>query len=87
MLASTLEIFQEEEDCLHINEGVKNAKKLKDGIYLVKKYENFLKGRNKKIRNIVGEQGELLKRFSNNKEFFHCLGLSRSNVYFKIKLY
>ena len=63
LLASILEVFNEEEGYLKINEEVKNAKELKDGMALVKKYENLLKGANKKIINIVGKQGELLKRF------------------------
>ena len=63
LLASILEVFNEEEGYLHINEEVKNAKELKDGMALVKKYEDLLKGANKKIINIVGKQGELLKRF------------------------
>ena len=40
-----------------------------------------------KITNIVGKQGELLKRFKHEDEFSNCLGLSRSNIYFKISLY
>ena len=45
----------------------KNAKELKDGISLVKKYEDLLKGPNRKIINIVGKQGELLKRFKDSE--------------------
>ena len=63
LLASILEAFNEEQDYLQINEDVKNAKELKDGMALVKKYEDLLKGANKKIINIVGKHGELLKRF------------------------
>ena len=63
LLASILEVFNEEEGYLQINEEVKNAKELKDGMALVKKYEDLLKGANKKNINIVGKQGELLKRF------------------------
>ena len=87
MLASILEVFEEGEDYLLINEKVKNARKLKDGICLVKKYQNLLKGVNRKIINTVGKQGELLKRFLNSEEFFDCLGVSRSNIYFKKSLY
>ena len=42
LLASILEVF-EEEDYLQMNEEVKNAKEPKDGISLVKKYEDLLK--------------------------------------------
>ena len=58
----------------------------KDGIFLVKKYQDLLKGANRRIINIVGKQVELLKRFKEEDEFFYCVGLSRSNIYFKISL-
>ena len=66
---------------------MKNAKDLKDGISLVKKYEDLLKGANKKIINIAGKQGELPKRFKDSDQFFDGVGLSRSNIYFKTRLY
>ena len=59
-----------------MNEEVKNVKELKDGKPLVKKYEDLLKGANRKIINIVEKQGELLKRFMDNEEFFDRVGLS-----------
>ena len=34
----------------------------------------------------MGKQGELLKRFKEEDEFFDCVGLSQSNIYFKIRL-
>ena len=76
--SSILEVVEEEH--LNLNEEVKNAKKVKDGISLVKKYEIFLKRANKKIINIVGKQGELLKRFKQEDEFFNCVGLHQSNI-------
>ena len=45
-------------------------KSLNEGISLVQKYENLLKGANKKIINIVGKQGQLLKRFTEDDEVF-----------------
>ena len=68
-----------------MNDEVKNAKDLKDGIALVKKYEDLLKWANKKIINIVGKQGELLKKFKEDDNFFNCVRLSKSNIYFKIR--
>ena len=68
-----------------MNDEVKNAKDLKDGIALVKKYEDLLKWANKKIINIVGKQGELLKKFKEDDNFFNYVGLSKSNIYFKIR--
>ena len=40
LLASILEVYEEEDD-LRMNKEAKNAKGLKDGIYLVKKFEIF----------------------------------------------
>ena len=51
-------------------EEVKNAKDPKEAISLIKKYEELLKEENKKIINIVGKQGELLKKSKESNEFF-----------------
>ena len=75
------------EENANLNEEVKNAKSLNKGISLVQKYENLLKGVTKKIINIVGKQGELFKRFKEEHEFFNKAGLSRSNIYFKMRLF
>ena len=40
-----------------MNEETKNAKEPKDGTSLRKNYENLLKETNRKIINIVGNQG------------------------------
>ena len=74
----------EEGNYLQIQEEVKNSKDLKDGIALFKKYEELLKEENKKI-NIVGKQGEILKKLKEEHDFFNYLGLSRSNTYFEIR--
>ena len=87
LLASISEVFDEEEEYVSMNEEVKNAKEPKEGISLIKKYEDLLKGANKKINNIVEKQGELMKRFKDSNEFFDGVGLSQSNIYFKIRLY
>ena len=70
-----------------MNKEVKNAKELKDGVHLIKKYENLLKGANKKVIDIVRKQGKLLERFKEEDELFDCVGLRRSDIYFKIRLY
>ena len=80
-----LEVFEEED--LNMNEEIKNTKEVKDGISLVKKYEDLLKGANRKMINIVWKQGELLKRFKDYDKFFDSVGLSRSSIYFKTSLY
>ena len=87
LLASIVELSDGDKDYLELNEEVRNAKKPKDGICLVKKYEDLLRAANRKIVNIVGKQGELLKIFRDAEEFFDHVGLSRSNIYFKISLY
>ena len=79
---SVLEVSEEEN--ANLNEEVKKVKSLNEGILLIQKYENLLKGANQKIINIVGKQGELLKRFKDEDEFFDCVGLSRSNIYFNM---
>ena len=87
LLASIVELSDGDKDYLELNEELRNAKKSKDGICLVKKYEDLLRAENRKIINIVGKQGELLKIFRDAEEFFDHVGLSRSNIYFKISLY
>ena len=74
----------EEGNYLQIQEEVKNSKDLKDGIALFRKYEELLKEENKKI-NIVGKQGEILKKLKEERDFFNYVGLSRSNTYFEIR--
>ena len=73
-----------------MNEEVKkdaiSTKKPKDAISFIKKYEDLLKGAYRKIINIVGKQGELLKKIQEGNEFFSHVCLSRSNIYFKIRL-
>ena len=80
---SILEVSEEQN--ANLNDKVKNVKSLNEGISLLQKYGNLLKDPNKKIINIVGKQGELLKRFKEEDEFFDCVGLSRSNIYFKMR--
>ena len=58
---SILEVYEKENT--NLNDEVKNVKSLNEGTSLVKKYENLLKSANKKIIDIVGNQGKLLKRF------------------------
>ena len=45
-----------------MNEEVKKAKEPKEAVSIIKKYEELLKGENRKTINIVGKQGELLKK-------------------------
>ena len=79
LLTSLVEYSHGEEEYLELNEevrkGMRRSRK-KDGIALVKKYENLLKGTNKKIINILGKQGKILKRFRDEDEFFDRVGLN-----------
>ena len=61
----------------------RNWKKL----YLQLKNWVFLKGENRKIINIVGKQGDLVKKFKESDEFFSYVGPNQSNTYFKIHLH
>ena len=87
LLASFVEHSDGEEDYSELIEEVRNAKEPQDGIDSAKKCGNLLKATTKKIINIVGKQSEILKRFRDEDGFFHRLGLSRSNIYFKNSLY
>ena len=75
----------DEENYLEVNEEVKDAKEPKEAISIIKKYEELLKGENRKIINIVEKQGELLKKMKESDGFFSRVCLSRSNIYFKIR--
>ena len=72
---------------MEFNEEGRDAKEQQDGIDLAKKYEDPFRAANKKKINIVGKQGQLLKVFRDEDEFFDLIGLSRSNISFKISLY
>ena len=56
-----------------MNKEVKNAKDPEDGISLVKKYEDLHKRANRKMSNIVGRQGDLLKTFKDSDELLAVL--------------
>ena len=77
----------DKKDYSELNDEVQSVKEPKETVSLFKKYEELLKGENRKTINILGKQGELLKRFKESDEFFSRLDLSRSNIYFKICLY
>ena len=53
----------DEEDYSEPNEMVKNVKELKKSISLFEEYEEVLKEENRKIINILGKHGELVKTF------------------------
>ena len=60
--------------------AVGNANQPNKAIQIIKKYELLLKGENKNIVRMVGKLKE-------SEEFFSHVGFSRSNIYFKIRLY
>ena len=82
---SILEVSEEEN--ANLNEAVENMKSLNEGISLIQNNKNLLKGAKKKIININGNQGDLLKRYKEEDKFFDCAGISKSNIYFKMRLF
>ena len=86
LLLSILEVSNEGKDYLQMNKEVRSARELKDGIALVNKCQNHLKGANKGIINIVGKLGEILKKIKEEDDFFNCVSISRFNIYFKVRL-
>ena len=76
----------DEEDYSELDEEVKKTKESKEATSIITKKE-LLKGENRKIVNILGKQGDLLKKFKESEEFFSGVGLSQSNIYFKIRLH
>ena len=72
---------------MRLNEEVKKVKSLKEGISLFQRHKNLLKDANQKVINIFGKQGELLKRLNEEDDFINTVGLSSSNIYFKVRLF
>ena len=70
-----------------LNEGVRKSKYPKEVAIVIKKHEELIKEQNQRITNIVSKQGELLKRFKELDEYFESVGLSQSNIHFKIRFY
>ena len=56
-------------------------------LVLIEKCKKLIKRENKKIINIVGNQGEFLQKFKEIDDFFCRVDLTRSNIYFKICLH
>ena len=70
-----------------LNEVVRNANQANEVILVIKKYKLLLKGENRKMIGMMGKQGELLKKIKETEEFFNHVDFSRSNIYFKIRMY
>ena len=70
-----------------LNEVVRNANQANEVIIVIKKYKLLLKGENRKMIGMMGKQGELLKKIKETEEFFNHVDFSRSNIYFKIRMY
>ena len=69
--ASILEVSDKEN--ANLNEEVKNTKEVKEGISLVKKYENLLKGANKKSSTLLGNRASSSKHLRKRMNFFTML--------------
>ena len=85
LLASIIEILDKHDSLL--NEEARNVKEPKEAISIIKKYERLLKEQHREIINILGKQVEFLKTFRERDEVFSRVGLSRSSIYFKIRLH
>lgn len=66
---------------------IKNTKESKEAIKILKRYEGILQIQNKKIIIIVRKEEQLLKIFKEPVGYFETVGLTGSNIYFKIQLY
>lgn len=72
-----------------LNEKESSIKKLEDAILNVKEYETIIKIKKKGILNIAYRQGSLFQQFKEPDKFvekFNESGVSKSKVYFKIKV-
>ena len=78
LLASIIEILDKHDSLL--NEKARNVKEAKEAILIIKKYERLLKEQHREIINILG-------KFRERDEVFSRVGLSRSSIYFKIRLH
>ena len=54
---------------MELNEEVRNAKESRNGITLVKEYEDLSKEANRNIINIVDKKDKLLKKIRDSQEF------------------
>ena len=68
---SILEVFEEEN--ANLNEEVKNAKCLNKGISVVQKYENLLKGTNKKSLTLLESKGSSSQNLRKRMNFLTAL--------------
>ena len=59
----------------------------KEAVAIINECKEHLKRQNKSIINFVAKQVELLKKFKELNGFFDGAGLSRSNIYYKIRLF
>ena len=69
-----------------LEERVQNITDIAEAIIVIKKYEEIIRTQEKKIINIAGMQGQLLKEFKDNEIFFETLNQSKSTIYFSINL-
>ena len=64
-----------------------NVSNCQEATAIICRYKENIKTQNKKAIGHTGKQGELLKKFQDNENFFDNVGQSRSTIYFKISLY
>ena len=69
-----------------LEERVQNMTGIADVIIVIKKCGEIIRKQKKKIINIAGTQGQLLKEFKACENFFETLNQSKSTIYFNINL-
>ena len=60
----------------------------REAVAIINDYEEFIKTKTKKTISYVAEQGQILKNLRDMEDFTtKDMGVSRSIIYFKIRLY
>ena len=68
--------------------NIDNVTNQREAVAIINDYEEFIKTKNKKTISYVAEQGQILKNFRDMEDVTtKNMGVSRSIIYFKIRLY
>ena len=72
---------------IRVKLGGEKCKPVKGSNIKHQKYKLLLKGENKKMVGMVGNQERFLKNLKKSDNFFNHVGLSWSNIFFNIRLH
>ena len=64
----------------------KKKKNAEEAAGVIRQCKQILKTKTVKIINIVGKQGQILKKFKEPEECFETVGINHLTIYFKIIL-